>query len=1595
MTVILPPKNKFPLIVMKATTLFVLLFLPFFGFSQVDLATWSFTSNSTTSQPYITATSTTSQITSSYGANGLLYSNGDGGYQTYRYLELSIAVSSGNAVKVSSLDFSHSRISNGGNQGISNYRVKYFISSDGTFDEANATTLVNDEAVTASPNKSISINKYVGASQKLIVRFYSRGGSWEANAGWLFQANSMKFKGVAISALSGTYFINSSQTPNFPTISEAIKVINSVGVTAPVVLLLDNNTINTSTGENFPITITNFAGSSSTNTLTIKPNSSKTPTISGSNADLISVFKIEGGDNIFFDGSNSVNGISKDLTIEHNGINNSVDRSIFWIANKDSNTATNIKVSNIKMKFGTRNQEPKVLSGVFLGSHTQLNLGTTATAANSNIEVSNNSFLNVRQGIYMSGSSIIGLRTNDVKLSNNLIGSTINAEKPAVGIQLVNIDNFNILDNNISGLALNSNAGYETIGGIFIDGANNFSIKNNILSDISFNQNNAGVLYGMQVKGLINNGKISENILSNIKNVATNNVRGLHIKLDGSSSSNLQIHNNSISDISGSGSYGFVPGIYLESGNAVKLNYNTVVLSGAANDISAPLYIGGGSNLDVRNNIFVNNQTSGTRYALYSQVAPSAFTSLNYNNYRAETLSNITYGINTTSISPLFISGSSYKLQDVPANNPLKTGTPIATITTDIENVTRNTTSPTMGAFEISCVIPAISESFGNNEWNGYIFTYTEGNTNFATATYIGTLKEDKIFDRNVVAEAVNGKPGSLNIPSCITAPKDRFMIRYKMKLTISAAEAGIQNFTITGDDGYRLTVDGDLIINKWNDNSGTAANLKNLAEGQHELVLEYFEKAGDSKIEFSYGKIKTPANNSITLPFATNDVNLPYGINQWNAYGFSTQYAANNNFGLNPDSYAGYYVQTAMAPNTELIWNEDNAPSTTLAPNTWNGAPTHKDNFTLVYKRQGFKCGRYTLKMDKWDDAVTVFIDGVEVAGWAKNSWSGDFPSDEAKTIKTITLNANSKIEIRLKDRGSKGSMRMSLNEAPLIYNGSNLNDISNTSMTISENRNVSGQMNVCSCTVPDGKILTIKSGAILNVAEDITVIGTGKIVVENTGSLVQINNDATYTGSNSSFVLNRETTPVTRYDFTYWSSPLKTESNFILGRELPSSTGTARKGLSPQTFFDKYYLYSGQAWVAINYGAQVMVPARGYIVRAPQTYSITEAAAYNAVFEGKPNNGVIKIDVDGTNGGSNLIGNPYPSAINAQRFYDANSNLFDGTFYFWTHKAPIAQVSGGMYQYSAANYISLNQTGSTANAPTSVGEGIAGKKASVNIAAGQAFFVNTKAGLTSGQQFTFNNSMRVKEENKNSDFFRMAADENTLEDVAPAIERNRIWVNVTNATGAYNEALIGYVSGATDGYDNAFDGVTYASGTAIYTMLEGKKLVIQGKSLPFEDTDVVPLGFSAATAGEYSIGLESFDGLFSAQNVYLVDKTDNSYHNIKVARYTFTSAAGTFNSRFEIRYTDDTNLGVDTPAVQDNDIVVYNSGSQIGIRATNFTLDTVQVYDITGKLLFSGKNINNSEFTTSGINVGRQMVVVKITLDGNQTLSKKVMMR
>jgi hypothetical protein len=175
-----------------------------------------------------------------------------------------------------------------------------------------------------------------------------------------------------------------------------------------------------------------------------------------------------------------------------------------------------------------------------------------------------------------------------------------------------------------------------------------------------------------------------------------------------------------------------------------------------------------------------------------------------------------------------------------------------------------------------------------------------------------------------------------------------------------------------------------------------------------------------------------------------------------------------------------------------------------------------------------------------------------------------------------------------------------------------------------------------------------------------------------------------------------------------------------------------------------------------------------------------------------------------------------------------------------------------------------------------------------------------------------------------------------------------------------------------------------------SFYSFAENKKLTIQGVGLPFQETDMHPIGYKSPSAGVYTIQLAMFDGLFTTQNVYLEDTLLNSIHDLKNAPYTFSTEQGTFDDRFILRFTNST-LSVNPIALQD--VVVIKNQSTIEVLASsNMILDKVNLFDMRGRLIASNENINANATQFTNLAIANQVLLVQIFDEFGNSVTKKL---
>ncbi|CAM4330847.1 T9SS sorting signal type C domain-containing protein [Flavobacterium terrigena] len=521
---------------------------------------------------------------------------------------------------------------------------------------------------------------------------------------------------------------------------------------------------------------------------------------------------------------------------------------------------------------------------------------------------------------------------------------------------------------------------------------------------------------------------------------------------------------------------------------------------------------------------------------------------------------------------------------------------------------------------------------------------------------------------------------------------------------------------------------------------------------------------------------------------------------------------------------------------------------------------------------------------------------------------------------------------------------------------------------------------------TVPSNGSLEIVSTGILQVTDVINVNANGIFNIRNNGSLIQINNV-----SNIGNINMERTAFVDHSDYVYWSSPVAGfnsanisifSSNSNLYKWVPTIPGNGIGAFGN--------------WA---YATETMILGKGYAERglngAPQNSPVN----FTSTFTGVPNNGNITTPISrgtyntiGTypspysptnatqdDDNWNLLGNPYASSISADAFLTANATNIMGFVNIWRHGiAPSAGATDPFYgnyayNYDASDYLTYNLSGPSSPL------GFDGY-----IGAGQGFFVlmNPLSPLTSTTA-VFNNTMRSS--SYRNDQFYKTANTNTAD-----YPEGRIWIDLVSSTTSIS-TLIAYVNGATNQKDQLYDAqVDLKAPFSIYSLLEGyDRNIIQGRSLPFDQNDQVPLAIKVPSSGSYTFFIKGIDGLLSNQNIYLEDKLLNIIYNLRIDPYTFTASQGETLDRFVLRFTNNI-LSTDQNVFSDQVTIFTNNN--INVKSTVQSINEIMIYDILGKNLVDRKNINQQEIILSELKATTGVLIVKVKLENDVVITKKV---
>jgi hypothetical protein len=515
----------------------------------------------------------------------------------------------------------------------------------------------------------------------------------------------------------------------------------------------------------------------------------------------------------------------------------------------------------------------------------------------------------------------------------------------------------------------------------------------------------------------------------------------------------------------------------------------------------------------------------------------------------------------------------------------------------------------------------------------------------------------------------------------------------------------------------------------------------------------------------------------------------------------------------------------------------------------------------------------------------------------------------------------------------------------------------------------------------IEDGASLTQLSNSSLTIGEGITIEPSGNLEIRDDASLIQITDVPTNQNVGNARV-QREVTGVDYFDYVYWSSPVDAFNVEDI------SPGTPPFGLyewSPTTINGTPGNHGD--WISTSGN---MTLGKGYIVRG-----LLGGPLPNTVeFQGVLNNGQISVPIShggysGPDYGGigntatedddnwNLLGNPYPSSISLTDFTAANPDI-DGTLYFWRHltAANSAVVDpffeDYVYNYSASDYLTANSSGSTP-------PGFSGF-----IASGQGFFALMLDSAPTSSNAIFSNTMRGTYDN--SSFFRQGTNPNPT--------KNRIWLDFVNEqNNTANSILVGYIEGATNGIDRLYDGYSInKSSQQFYSWFADEKLAINGKSLPFNDSDFINLGYQAPTPGSFSITINALDGLFESttQRIYLEDRELNVIHDLRISPYTFSTDEGAFDNRFVLRFS---NAALSTPEQEPADRVsIKKIRTTITVESIQSAISSFELIDIQGRVIHKNLKISTMTFNYDTQNLSSGTYIVKVSLDNGGVKMKKL---
>ncbi|MDA3865958.1 MAG: hypothetical protein PF489_04320 [Salinivirgaceae bacterium] len=424
----------------------------------------------------------------------------------------------------------------------------------------------------------------------------------------------------------------------------------------------------------------------------------------------------------------------------------------------------------------------------------------------------------------------------------------------------------------------------------------------------------------------------------------------------------------------------------------------------------------------------------------------------------------------------------------------------------------------------------------------------------------------------------------------------------------------------------------------------------------------------------------------------------------------------------------------------------------------------------------------------------------------------------------------------------------------------------------------------------IEQGGELTVTSTGSLSVGGDLTIEGnsggSGSLVVETSGGL-------TVSG----------TSTFNRY--------IPTSNWHLISNPTSNSDITQLTGYYANTWDE-----AAASWENLT-GSSTLTVMNGYSVK-------NSSGSQTLSFSGSFNNGSQSITVtnadpaDGTETyGWNMVGNPYPSAID----WDAANG--------WTRTGinTLAQF------YNGSGYDTYDWDQNVGLSPY--------------IPAFQGFFIYVE---TSSTTLGATNDVRV---NNSQSFYKESQNDTT-----PQVE-----LQIDNGINS-NRSYISFFEGATDNYDPIIDGPKLFGSaenlSQIYSLSKDNKKLAVNTYAPstIEEEEFrhnVVLGYKTNIATTLTISMEKCLAINDSINILLVDNYYYDTINLRTSAYEFESEDGTIDDRFSIAF-EKTATPNTISTIKDPAFYAFTNNGELHVNLnTPLKNGQIIVYDIYGRLVIS----------------------------------------